>query len=83
MAERIWNASEKYAADGLLGIVINKVKKSLPESISQQINEANLKILGGLPYDETLEYNGIRKESQKVNKSVNDLLLRMNLPIME
>ena len=83
MAERIWAASEKYSADGLLGIVINKVKKSLPENISQLINEANLKILGVLPYDETLEYNGIRKESQLVNKSVNDLLLSMNLPIME
>ena len=80
---RIMEASEKYAAEGQLGVVINKVRDCIPENISVKLNENNLKILGVISYDETLELNGIQKTSKVVNKDVNDIILRLNLPIME
>ncbi len=83
IASMIFEASEKYAAEGQMGIVINKVKSGIPENISVKLNENNLKILGVVPYDETLEYNGVKKTSKVVNKAINDSLLRLNLPIME
>ena len=49
----------------------------------QMIHDHYPKTLLTLDDDPPSEYNGIRKESQSVNKAVNDLLLRMNLPIME
>ena len=83
IASRIMEASEKYAAEGQLGIVLNKVKDGIPENISVKMNENNLKILGVIPYDETLEMNGINKTSKIVNKAINDTIVRLNLPIME
>ena len=83
LAIRITEASEKYAAEGQLGIVLNKVKDGIPENISVKMNENNLKILGVIPYDETLEMNGIQKISKVVNKAINDTIVRLNLPIME
>jgi len=83
IATRINEASEKYAAEGQLGIVLNKIKDGIPENISMKLNENELKILGVIPYDETLELNGIIKTSKAVNKAINDTLLRLNLPIME
>ena len=50
---------------------------------SVKLNENNLKILGVVEYDETLEMNGVKKTSKIVNKAINDTLLRLNLPIME
>ena len=83
VATRIVEASEKYAAEGQIGIVLNKVKSGIPESISCKLNENNLKILGVIPYDETLEMNGVIKTSKEVNRAINDTLLRLNLPVME
>ena len=83
IAARIAEASEKYAAEGQLGLVLNKVKDGIPENISVKLNEDGLKILGVIPYDENLELNGILKTSKVVNKAVNDTIMRLNLPIME
>ena len=83
LASRITDASEKYAAEGQMGVVLNKVKNGIPENISVKLNENNLKILGVVEYDETLEMNGVKKTSKIVNKAINDTLLRLNLPIME
>ena len=83
IASRITEASEKYAAEGQLGIVLNKVKDGVPENISVKLNENSLKILGVIPYDETLELNGVQKTSKIVNKAINDTIVRLNLPIME
>jgi len=83
LASRITDASEKYAADGQMGVVLNKVKNGIPESISVKLNENNLKILGVVGYDDTLEMNGVQKTSKVVNKAINDTILRLNLPIME
>ncbi len=83
IASRIMEASEKYAAEGQLGIVLNKVKDGIPENISIKLNENSMKILGVIPYDETLELNGIQKTSKVVNKAINDTIVRLNLPIME
>ncbi|MCQ2958377.1 MAG: hypothetical protein MJ180_05710 [Candidatus Gastranaerophilales bacterium] len=75
VATRIMEASEKYAAEGQLGLVLNKIKDNIPENISVKLND--------IPYDETLELNGVQKISKVVNKAVNDTILRLNLPIME
>ena len=83
LASRITDASEKYAAEGQMGVVLNKVKNGVHENISVKLNENNLKILGVVDYDETLEMNGVKKTSKIVNKAINDTLLRLNLPIME
>ena len=80
---RIVEGSEKYAAEGQIGVVLNKVKNGIPENISCKLNENSLKILGVIPYDETLEMNGVIKTSKEVNKAINDTLLRLNLPVME
>ena len=83
IAARIVESSEKYAADGQMGVILNKVKNGIPENISVKLTEKNLKILGVIPYDETLEMNGLIKTSKVVNKAINDTLVRLNLPIME
>ena len=83
VASRIMEASEKYAAEGQLGLVLNKVKDNIPENISVKLNEQGIKILGVIPYDINLEMNGIQKTSKIVNKAVNDTILRLNLPVME
>ena len=83
IASRIMEASEKYAAEGQLGIVLNKIKDGIPENISVKLNENSMKILGVIPFDDKLELNGIQKTSKIVNKAINDIILRLNLPIME
>lgn len=83
LASRITDASEKYAAEGQMGVILNKVKNGIPENLSVKLNENNLKILGVVEYDDTLEMNGVKKTSKLVNKAVNDTILRLNLPIME
>jgi len=83
LASRITEASEKYAAEGQMGIVLNKVKDGIPENISVKLNEYNLKVLGVIDYDNSLELNGVKKTSKIVNKAVNDTIVRLNLPIME
>lgn len=83
VASRILEASEKYAAEGQLGLLMNKVKDGIPENISLKLNENSMKILGVIPYDEMLELNGIQKTSKIVNKAINDTIIRLNLPIME
>lgn len=83
VAQRIMEASEKYSAEGQLGLILNKVKNGIPENISMKLNENDLKILGVIPYDEKLELTGVQKISQTVNKAINDTLVRLNLPIME
>jgi len=83
VASRIMEASEKYAAEGQLGLVLNKIKDTVPENISVKLNEQCIKILGVIPYDKNLEINGIQKTSPLVNKAVNDTILRLNLPVME
>lgn len=80
LASRIQESSEKYATGGQLGVVLNKVKNGLPENVSNKLNEYGLKTLGVLPYDETLEYNGVRKESKILNESLKEIIFRLNLP---
>ncbi|MDD3593657.1 MAG: AAA family ATPase [Candidatus Gastranaerophilales bacterium] len=81
LAYRIQESSEKYA-EGQLGVVLNMVKGNITENISAKLNHYGLKVLGNLNYDEALELNGTRKYSNKFNKEVNDIILRLNLPIM-
>ena len=83
IVSRIVEASEKYAAEGQIGVILNKVKSGIPENISVKLNENDLKILGVIQYDESLELNGVQKTSKMVNKGINDTLIRLNLPIME
>ena len=81
LASRIQESSEKHALDGELGIVLNKVTNGLPEDISAQINNYGIKILGTLSYDDTLENNGVKKESQKLNSEIKEIFFRLNLPL--
>ena len=69
LASRITDASEKYAAEGQMGVILNKVKNGIPENLSVKLNENSLKILGVVEYDETLEMNGVQKTSKVVNKN--------------
>lgn len=81
LASRIKESSEKHALDGELGVLINKTRENLPEKISTKLNEYGIKILGALPYDETLEFNGVRKDSLKLNEAIKEVFFRLNLPL--
>lgn len=80
LAKRIEEFSAKYATGGQLGVVLNKVKGSVTQHVSELLNKYHLDILGVLPYDETLELKGVSKDSEKITQTLGDILVRLNLP---
>lgn len=80
LASRIMESSEKYAVGGQLGVILNKVKTAVTEEVSAKLNKYHLETLGVFPYDESLEENGVSKDSKIIQEHVKELLFRLNLP---
>lgn len=80
LAKRIAEFSVKHAAGGQLGVVINKADNSNPDKLYKSIKEAELDILGSIPYDEHMASGTPDWSSDVVTSSVKELYFRLNLP---
>ena len=80
LTKRIAEFSAKYAAGGQLGVVVNKVRDNNLNDVYSTMKEAELDILGSIPYDETLEGGTSDWNSTVVTDAVKHLYFRLNLP---
>ena len=80
LAKRIAEFSTKHAVGGQLGVVVNKVNNQDLDSIYKTMNEAELDILGAIPFDETLANGTSNWESKVVTDAVQQFYSRLNLP---
>lgn len=81
LTKRIAEFSSKYAAGGQMGVVINKAKNhENMDKIYSELKEAELDILGSIPYTEDLNKDNTSWESQAVKDAVNQFYFRLNLP---
>ena len=80
LAKRIAEFSVKHAAGGQLGVVVNKVKNEALDEVYQTMKEAELDILGSIPYDEKLSDGTSDWNSDIVNDAVKEFYFRLNLP---
>ncbi len=80
LAKRIAEFSVKHAAGGQLGVVVNKVKNENLDEVYRKMNEAELDILGAIPFDKKLEDGTSDWDSDIVNDAVKQFYFRLNLP---
>ena len=80
LAKRIDEYSAKYAAGGQMGIIINKAGKEDLSEVYSLAKEADMEILGAIPYDENLANGSLNRESEVVNDAIRNLYFRLNLP---
>ena len=80
LAKRISEFSAKYATGGQLGIVVNKVKNEDMNIIAEQLAEAEIDILGSIPFDESLASGKLDRKSKLVSDAVEQFYFRLNLP---
>ena len=80
LAKRINEYSAKYAVGGQMGVVINKAGTENMDEIYTLAKEAEIEILGSIPFDIDLSKGNITKDSDIVKEAVNNLYFRLNLP---
>jgi len=80
LVKRIAEFSVKHAAGGQLGVVVNKVNNQNLDSVYKTMKEAELDILGSIPYDESLSAGTSNWESKIATDAVNQFYFRLNLP---
>lgn len=80
LAKRIAEFSAKYAAGGQLGIVLNKVKNENLDTISKQLLDAEIDVLGFIPFDEALADGNLERTSSLLKDAVKQFYFRLNLP---
>lgn len=80
LAKRIEEYSAKYAAGEQLGVILNKVNKQEIEPLLQLLNKYDLTTIGTIPKDSELKENRISKESKVVQKAIEELFYRLNIP---
>ena len=80
LAERIIEYSAKYAAGGQMGIVMNKVQNEDMTVVYNLAKEADIEILGAIPYDKDLAKGSVTRDSDIVTEGVEQLYFRLNLP---
>ena len=80
LAKRIAEFSTKHAVGGQLGVVVNKVNNQDMDRIYTTMKEAELDILGAIPYDEALANGTSNWESKVVADAVQQFYSRLNLP---
>ena len=80
LAKRIDEYSAKYAAGGQMGIIINKAGAEDLSEVYSLAKEANMDILGSVPFDSELAKGSISRESEIVKEAVKNLYFRLNLP---
>ncbi|OGI00164.1 MAG: hypothetical protein A2Y25_00250 [Candidatus Melainabacteria bacterium GWF2_37_15] len=82
-AAKIKESSTRFATQGQIGIILNKVKENrVPENISAILIEHDIKMIGMLPYDGNLEYENLMRDSDVLVQAVDELLFRLNLSIL-
>jgi len=80
LAKRIDEYSAKYAAGGQMGVVINKVYNQDLALVYDYAKEADMEILGTLPFDETLSKGSETRTSSLIDEALKQLYFRLNLP---
>lgn len=80
LAKRIAEFSAKYAAGGQLGIVVNKVKDEDLNLISEQLQEAEIDVLGSIAFDDNLSSGKLDRKSSIVKDAIEQFYFRLNLP---
>lgn len=80
LAQRISEYSAKYAVGGQMGVILNKVATSDLAEVYESAKNAELEILGTIPFDENLAKGSIDRESLLVQDSIENFYFRLNLP---
>ena len=80
LAQRISEYSAKYAVGGQMGVILNKVDTSDLAEVYESSKNAELEILGTIPFDENLAKGSIDRESLLVQDSIENFYFRLNLP---
>lgn len=80
LAARINEYSEKYAAGGNMGIIMNKALNKDMSEIYEIANNADIEIIGAIPYDENLAKGSVSRDSEIVKDAIIQLYSRLNLP---
>jgi len=80
LAKRIVEFSAKHAAGGQLGIILNKVDNQDLDDVFKSIKEAELEVLGTVPFDKNLAFGTNDWKSNLVKDAVNEFYFRLNLP---
>ena len=80
LAKRIDEYSAKYAAGGQMGIIINKAGKEDLSEVYSLAKEADMEILGAIPFDNNLSKGSITRDSSLVIDAISNLYFRLNLP---
>ena len=80
LVKRIAEFSEKHAAGGQLGVVVNKVENQNLDMVYSMMREAELEILGSIPYDAKLKDGTSDWNSKIVEEAVKEFYFRLNLP---
>ncbi len=82
-ASKIKESSMRFAAQGQMGVILNKVKdNTVPENISALLIEHDVKLIGLLPYDGDMEFVNLKRDSEMLVQAVDELLFRLNLSIL-
>lgn len=80
LAKRISEFSAKYAAGGQMGVVMNKVGNEDMTAVSELLSDADLEILGTIPFDNELADGAPDRNSKSINEAVEHFYCRLNLP---
>ncbi len=82
-ASKIKESSMRFAAQGQIGVIINKVKDNrVPDNIAALLIENDIKMIGMLPYDKDLEFQNLMRDSEILTQAVDELMFRLNLSIL-
>ena len=63
-----------------MGVVINKVKDENISLIAEELRNADVDVLGTIPFDEKLALGTLDRKSVIVNDAVKQFYFRLNLP---
>ena len=80
LAKRITEFSAKYAVGGQMGVIINKVKNEDINLIAEELKNADVEVLGTVPFADELAGGALDRYSQIVNDAVKQFYFRLNLP---
>ena len=80
LAKRIAEFSIKHASGGQLGVIVNKVNDQDLDKVYKTMKEAELDILGSIPYDANLASGTSDWNSEIVTDAVKQFYSRLNLP---
>ena len=80
LAQRIEEFSEKYAAGGQMGLILNRVKSGELNKIQELLKKYHLDTLGVIPEDKDLAGNSLSRDSQVVFEALRQFYFRLNLP---